>query len=91
MAKTWRNWDLNPSLFDSTSSNLNLDPEDLWGPICPISMESKEGGEVWAGLRDAQLPLAPLPHVPSLPIWAQLQLLQLREGSGPREHLSESG
>lgn len=35
--QNWRIWDSNPSLSDSRSSNLNLDPKDVWEAHVPRS------------------------------------------------------
>lgn len=43
-APDWRNWDSNPSLFDSRSSSLYLTPEDLWEAHLPHFCEVQGWG-----------------------------------------------
>lgn len=65
VTQNWKNWDLNPSLLDSSNCNLNPDPEDLGGAHGPHAGGVQGRGRGMG--RAAGCPrLAPLPHVPFL-------------------------
>lgn len=89
VTQNWKNWDLNPSLLDSSNCNLNPDPEDLgggpWAPCWWSPGKGERHGEGCGMPTSGTPPPCPLPQ-----LWAPLRRPQLRGGPGPTAHLSKS-